>query len=114
MIYISIKIECSKKTKKTNTVVEKVLSFFLPKANPDFDKEIDLVSQWLLEFEDEDSIPNREIGLSSKNKALMKMPYKNNYGYWSDNSLTYSDFKKSFSVLPVNEGLFNKKWKEVG
>ena len=29
------------------------------------------------------------------------MPYKNNYGYWSDNSLTYSDFKNRLVYYPL-------------
>lgn len=118
MIYVKITMDkdlkdSSEKVKKKKSFLVRILSMFIPIANPDYEDKIDLVSDWLLEFETESSTPNREIGLSSQNKVLMKMPYKNNYGYWCDNNLIYKDFKKSFTTVVINKSLFDDKWKEL-
>lgn len=92
-------------------LVLSILKLILPKANPDFDDRINSVAYWLLEFEDEHSTPQREIGLNCDNDAIMKMPYKENYGYWVDNSLTPDDFRKSFETVEITKEYFDDKWK---
>lgn len=111
MIYLFISNEPKKvKSKRKMNLIERFLLFILPRSNPDFDDKIDLVSQWLLEFEDENSVPTREIGIGFDGKVLMKMPYNKNYGYWSDNNLTYNDFKSSFNVKIIKKDFFIEKW----
>ncbi len=63
-----------------------ILSKIIPNANPDFDKFIDNVEYWLLECEIESEIPTREIGIDKNENIILKMPFKNNYGYWIDNN----------------------------
>lgn len=87
------------------------LGIIIPKANPDYDDRIGLVNYWLLEFENKDSVPNREIGLGVNEDVILKMPYKKNYGYWVDNSLTFSDFKNTFEAVEITNEYFEEKWK---
>jgi hypothetical protein len=41
----------------------------------------------------------------------MKMPNKENYGYWTDNSLRLDDFKQHFNVSEINKESFELHWK---
>ena len=65
----------------------KLLSTVLPKANPDFDHKIAGVRYWLVELDFATGIPQREIGLDKNAQVLLKMPFEDNYGYWTDNNL---------------------------
>ncbi len=76
----------------------------------DFDSQIDLVSTWYLEFENIESIPIREVGLDFENQVILKMPFKKNYGYWTDNLLKYSDFEKQFQITTISKDTFMEKW----
>lgn len=89
-----------------------MLKIFIPQANPDYDKKIEEVKFWLLEF-NENPYPVREIGLDENQRSITKMPYKTNYGYWTDNELKLDDFKKLFSVESTNQDYFIEKWNEL-
>lgn len=65
---------------------------------------------WLLEFEDDHSPPLREIGLDKGAKVIMKMPFGENYGYWTDNDLTAGGFERLFEVTYITKELFDEKW----
>lgn len=114
MLYLKIKVEKigTDKNGKKN-ILERVLSFVIPKANPDFENKIQTVSNWLLEFENQSSTPNREVGLDSVNEVILKMPYKKNYGYWTDNSLNYRDFKENFYCEIIDKDIFEKNWAKL-
>lgn len=113
MLYFKIK-EPDRAVRKQG-VMQRGIRFFLeliiPKANPDYEKKIDSVVYWLLEFESKRSTPEREIGLDSNEEVIVKMPYKNNYGYWVDNSLTLEGFQKTFKVEEITKEYFDEKWK---
>lgn len=117
MRYIKFKEIISDRKKNPVGTFEKIfigiIKFIFPKANPDFDDKIDAVFIWLLEFENEEDFPNREIGMDSNNNVILKMPYKKNYGYWTDNNLKYKDFVSLFNVEIINENEFLKKWDEL-
>lgn len=91
----------------------RLLKIIIPQANPDYEEKIDDVKFWLLEFGDEHSYPIREVGLDEKQQSIVKMPYKTNYGYWTDNELKLDDFKKLFSVESINQDYFIEKWNEL-
>ncbi len=113
MIYLKIK-DVSRVIKKEGLIKKSIrflLGIIIPKANPDYDNKINIVNYWLLEFEDKETIPNREIGLGVNEVVVVKMPYKNNYGYWVDNSLTFNDFKNSFEAVEITGEYFEEKWK---
>ena len=90
----------------------KFLSKIFPVANPDFEEIIDNVKYWMIEFS-EAGIPEREIGLNKNQTTILKMPYKNNYGYWTDNNLVFGDFLKKFSCEEIDRELFEEKWQNV-
>lgn len=93
--------------------VGKILSYFIPKANPDFDRLIDDVETWLIEL-NEEGIPEREIGFNSNGVPIMKMPWNKNYGYWTDNNLTADDFENLFEVKETNQVYFENYWNNYG
>ena len=87
-----------------------ILTSIIPKANNDFDNKIDLVENWLVELDIGTGIPEREIGLNKNGQVILKMPFKNNYGYWTDNNLLLEDFKKHFATSEINNADFEKYW----
>jgi hypothetical protein len=91
-------------------VLVSILTTIIPKANPDFDDKIEDVDKWLVECETETGIPFREIGLDNKGRVLLKMPYKNNYGYWTDNNLLLNDFKEKLHATELDKQFFEWKW----
>lgn len=88
-----------------------ILKIFIPKSNPDFEKEIDKVKSWLIEIDNETGIPEREIGLDENGNTILKMPYKVNRGYWTDNNLLLEDFKRLFNVSEIDKSGFETRWK---
>lgn len=121
--YIKFEIQKNRNQTSKNGLVKNVLENILaeiltkiiPKGNPDFDDKIDDVEFWLLECDNETGIPEREIGLDSKGNIILKMPFKNNYGYWIDNNLLLNDFKKNFVVSEISMKSFEDIWKmEIG
>jgi hypothetical protein len=40
----------------------------------------------------------------------MKMPLKDNYGYWSDNNLLLDNFKEHFKVSEITKEAFEQQW----
>ena len=89
---------------------EYILKKLLPVANPDFEGMIDKVRYWLVECDTDNGIPKREIGLDDQGQVIMKMPFKNNYGYWTDNCLLLSDFYKQFQVSEITKEVFERQW----
>ena len=87
-----------------------VLESIVPIANPDFEKKIDKVAFWLIEFENDSYYPNREIGLDSSGKTIMIMPWEKNYGYWTDNNLVIENFRTHFETINITREEFNKYW----
>ena len=114
-IYITFKDENSPKRESTfiKRTILKFLYCFIPKANSDFESKIDLVKTWYLEFVDKESVPIREVGLDSENNVILKMPFKNNYGYWTDNLLKFNDFDRLFNITIINEELFIELWEKL-
>lgn len=82
----------------------------IPKANPDFDDKIDEVQYWLVECNNETGIPEREIGLDKEGRVILKMPFQDNYGYWTDNNLLLNDFKEHFVVCEISKESFENSW----
>ena len=75
-----------------------------------FENEIDKINTWLIEF-DAGGIPEREIGLDKDGKVVMIMPWKDNYGYWTDNNLNLTDFMNGFTYSEIeNEYLCSGGW----
>lgn len=87
-----------------------ILTTIIPKANPDFEDKIDDVQYWLVECNNETGITEREIGLDKEGRVILKMPFKDNYGYWTDNNLLLNDFKEHFVVSEISKESFEESW----
>jgi len=88
----------------------KALTKIFPVANRDFDKMIDEVEYWFVECDREKGIPQREIGFDMQRRVIMKMPFKGNYGYWTDNILLLNDFKEQFETSEITKEAFEQQW----
>ena len=93
-----------------NRLPKVVLESIVPIANPDFENKIGEVAFWLIEFENDSYYPNREIGLDSSGKTIMIMPWKKNYGYWTDNNLVIENFRVHFETINIAREEFEKYW----
>ena len=89
------------------------MTSIIPTANPDYENEFDNVVTWLVEIDEESGTPEREIGLDKNSNIILKMPYKNNYGYWIDNNLVFDDFIRLFNAKEIDKIAFEKKWNIV-
>ena len=113
MEYIKFQVpEIYKNSLEKKTLIGKLLTKIISKANPDYDEKIDRVKVWLVEIDDATKAPNREIGINDTGNIIMTMPDDNNYGYWTDNNLLFEDFKKNFDVVEINKKEFEDKWTE--
>lgn len=113
MIYLSFKVkEKHLKESFIKGFIRNFIGLVLPRTNPDFEDKIKFVTCWILEFEDQYSIPLREIGLSDNEKTIIKLPNEKNLGYWTDNNLYYDDFCSSFTTEIVKKQYFEDKWNE--
>ena len=96
--------------KSLKKVITGVLTTIIPKANPDYETQIDRVKSWLIELDTDSGIPQREIGLDDKGNPILKLPFRANYGYWTDNNLLLADFKRHFQVKEIGKEIFEIKW----
>ena len=87
-----------------------ILTTVIPKANPDFEDKIKDVRYWLVELDIKTGIPQREIGLDKTGQIILRMPFNDNYGFWTDNNLLLDDFKKSFQVSEISKTSFEEQW----
>ena len=118
--YIKFKAPNSQSSQEKDSIAKSMLkktiigiaSLVIPKANPDFDKLIDEVEDWLVEYDNEEDFVNREIGLNKIGKAIMIMPWKKNYGYWIDNDLKLNDFSTQFTTSIIDKQIFENYWTE--
>ncbi|RFN58407.1 hypothetical protein [Marixanthomonas ophiurae] len=116
--YIQFKIPKSVQIGQADGIVKRnlkkaitgILSSIIPKANPDFENKIDLVEKWIVELDNETGIPEREIGMDKNGRIIIKMPFKNNYGYWTDNNLLLTDFKNHFETSEISQDSFENYW----
>jgi hypothetical protein len=87
-----------------------ILTKIFPVANPDFEDKIDDVKYWLVECDVASGAPEREIGIDENGRVILKMPYKENCGSWTDNNLLLKDFKEHFEVREITKEDFEQKW----
>ena len=92
--------------------IANLLSRIIPRSNPHFENLIESVKFWMVEFDEESGIPQREIGIDAEEKAIIKMPDEINYGYWTDNNLLLSDFKSQFDTVELKENEFLDFWNQ--
>lgn len=87
-----------------------VIFFFIPKANPGFDKIAGDVAEWQLEIHSVDKIAIREIGIDINKRVIVIMPWGDNYGSWTDNEMTLDEYRNQYEVVDIDKSEFNKNW----
>lgn len=100
-----------KKTTLLGKLLDKLYKKFI--ANPDFEDKIPSVTQWYLEYDEENDEPYREIGLDINQNVIVKMPDERNYGFWLDTNCTIADFKKDFGIEMIAKQDFYNLWNSV-
>ena len=90
-------------------ILYKILNFFLPQANPDFNDEYDRVILWYIEYDDIKKYINREIGINENGEISVVAPYKGNLGFWIDSDLNIEDFEK-FDLEQISKSDFDYLW----
>jgi len=105
--YIQFEEQVDKETFKKVFFV-RILERILPKANPDFEDKIDEVRCWLLEFDSETGKVQREIGLDKEGHIVLKAPFRENYGFWTDSPCLFS--KDSFKAIEISKDNFEDSW----
>lgn len=83
----------------------KALGAVFPRANPDYDKVMHLVREWLIEIDEED-LPYREVALDVNGKVILAGPDANNYGFWLDTNMKGKDLDGE----PISSSEFEKHW----
>lgn len=97
-------------SKHKPTIAKRFFRFALRsiEANPDYTAKLYLVSEWLIEFDDE-GLPEREIGIDKDGLPVLAGPDSRNYGFWLDANMTISDFTGEL----INQEEFERYWKTV-
>lgn len=113
MIYFRFDFE-KPKSEENNplwaTVLSRILTIVLPKANPTLEKCVEKVCTWYVEYDTSGNFVNREMGVDAGGKIVFKAPLEGNLGYWVDNSLTLNDFK-CFHPVNLLADEFEELWK---
>lgn len=89
------------------------LKMFVPKANPDFDTLFKYVNTWFIEYDAGEQCVLREVGVDKYDKVIVKAPFKNNYGFWTDNNLTIKEFVTQFNIEYINKNDFEYVWNQL-
>jgi hypothetical protein len=90
--------------KKTfGEIIIRLLTFWIPRASPDYETNLDHVKYWYIEVDKNTGTPQREIGFDITNRAILFAPTDKNYGLWTDSPATFTvtDYKA------VDKNLFN-------
>jgi hypothetical protein len=69
--------------------VIRAVFWFIPSANPDFERLFPLVRKWLVEIDD-DGNAQREVALSADGAPLFAAPDERNCGFWTDSSKEFA------------------------
>ena len=104
--------EPSRFQRMIENTVSKILTIIIPKGNPDFEHMIQDVKFWVVEYDMTENIAQREIGFDKNKNAIVAMPLKENYGFWTDNNLTLEDFE-SFKPKSIDSAGFETNWTKI-
>ena len=77
----------------------------LEKLNSNPDYNMAAVQEWWIEF-DEEGRPDREIGLRDDGVVVLAGPDDNNYGFWLDTNMMFTDFEGT----EIQASKFEQKW----
>ena len=79
MRYFNLKVLVGKKPKDTfwEKITNKLLTHFVPMANPTLEENLDYVKEWYIEYDDVEEYANREVGVAENGLVesfLMVLP----------------------------------------
>lgn len=97
------------KSQRWRKIINLIL-FFIPKANPEYDELIEDVTEWQLEIDPIDKLPKREIGKDINGNVILILPWRNNYGFWTDEDITIDYFRDHFKAENIDKNTFDKNW----
>lgn len=89
----------------------KLVLFFIPRANPGYERKLHLLHEWWIEF-DGDGNPGREIGLDTKGNPVLAGPDERNYGFWLDTNMTLENFERDEVAPESFEALWSQFFKD--
>lgn len=84
-------------------IILRLLTFWIPRASPDYEANLSHVKYWYIEVDKNTGTPQREIGFDITNRAILFAPTNTNYGLWTDSpaTFTWTDY------TTVDLGVFN-------
>lgn len=106
-----VKYKGEEKQTVLTKIVNKISLFFVDYS--DYDKKLDDVYEWLVEYDDDKKYVQREIALDINAMPLIKMKFKKKYTYLYYNRLQFGDFDKLWMFELINKKEFKRKWKEL-
>ena len=92
----------------------KIISLFIPTANPDFDNLYLEVETWYIEYDEtykEDGTV-REVGRDTYGRIIVKDPDDRNYGFWNDTNMGINDFIEQMHAEFITKEEFESAWNE--
>ena len=106
--YLSTRLATDWKPGKdlSHRIIEAIL-FFVPRANPGYEKRLHLIDRWLVEF-DETGQPWREVGLTKDDEIAVAGPSERDYGFWCDTNMMLKDFDGE----EISEDEFEQYWQQ--
>src|SRR5688500_15041791 len=79
----------SKHQKSLGEIIVKLLTFWIPRASPDYETNLGQIKYWYIEVDKNTGTPQREIGFDTTNRAILFAPTDKNYGLWTDSQATF-------------------------
>ena len=113
MLYFKLEYQYSIAQKATflEKIIDRLLSHFVPMANPTLEENLDYVKEWYLEYDDVEEYTNREVGVAENGLVVFKAPFEENWGYWCDNDMTMDDYR-NLNIHSISKEAFEKLWNE--
>ena len=71
-------------------LILKLLTFWIPRSNRDYEEKLDHIKYWLIEIESDTGIAQREIGFDAWNRAILFAPTDRNMGLWADSNMIFN------------------------
>ena len=113
MLYFKLEYQYSIVQKATfwEKIIDRLLSHFVPMANPTLEENLGYVKEWYLEYDDVEEYTNREVGVAENGLVVFKAPFEENWGYWCDNDMTMDDYR-NLNIHSISKEAFEKLWNE--
>ena len=113
MLYFKLEYQYSIAQKATfwEKIIDRLLSHFVPMANPTLEENLGYVKEWYLEYDDVEEYTNREVGVGENGLVVFKAPFEENWGYWCDNDMTMDDYR-NLNIHAISKEAFEKLWNE--